>query len=109
MRDSSLVVLTVTLLTFNVASQVTSVKEYPAQFNESKQVWEEVVENQGSKTIVGMHTTFNCLANCSAKTPGSHNGSASASFDPLSMPFYTSNEVHEGLAPGGVMVIIGQD
>jgi hypothetical protein len=95
MRALPLVVLTASLLTFSVSAQITSVKEYPPQFNKSRQIWEEVVENQSSRSIVAMHTTFDCIRS----TPtGDRKAGVSGGFDVLSIPTYL--EIHEAIPSG---------
>jgi len=103
MRDLLLFVLIASPLTFSVSAQITSVKEYPPRFNKSRQTWQEVVENQGSRSIVAMHTTFDCITS----TPtGDHKAVTSGGFDVLSIPTYL--EVH-AVPSGGATTMLAED
>jgi len=103
MRDLLLVVLVASLLTFTVSAQITRVKEYPPQFNKSRRAWQEVIENQGSKSIVAMHTTFDCIT---STLTGYHKAVTSGGFDVLSIPTYL--EVH-AVPSGGVTTMLAED
>lgn len=108
MRDSPLVVLTVTLLTFNVSAQITSVKEYPVQFDRSRQTWYEVVENQDSRSILAMSTTFNCRTRFHVKSGRSVSSGSNGEYDALGNPVDIF-EGHKGIPPGGVAAIGAAD
>jgi hypothetical protein len=116
MRHWPLVVLIVSLLACNASAQftgvqVTSVKEYPPEFDESRNIWQEVVENPGPKTIVALHTTFHCtpVGPTSGPTNKRVTGQSSGGIDALSVPFYMGAEVHEGIPPGLAAEIFAED
>ena len=60
MRHSLLVLLSLSLLTFNLSAQITSVKESAVTQSELGQAWQEVIENHSFSSIVAPHTTFEC-------------------------------------------------
>jgi hypothetical protein len=108
MRGSPLVVLTVTLLTFNVSAQITSVKEYPPQFDKSRQIWQEEVENQDSRSIVAVHASFDC------PTRYPLNSGRYITFQPTGEYDALGNGVtifgdYGGIAPGAAAMIAAAD
>ncbi len=105
MRYSPLVVLIVTLLASGVSAQIPSVKEYPAQFDKSRQIWQEVVENQDSRSIVALHTTFVCPTRIPAKKSG--NSVSVGGYDALGIFDIFADP--KGVPSGGVTTILSAD
>jgi hypothetical protein len=108
MRASLPVVLTVTLLTFNVSAQVTSVKEYPPQLDESTHTWHEVVENRDAGSIVAVHATFDCPTRYPLSSGRSVSFGASGDYDALANPVNIFDD-HKGIPPGGAVTIAAAD
>jgi hypothetical protein len=103
MRDAPLVILIASLLTLNISAQIRCVKEYPPQFDNSRQIWLEVVENQDSRPIVAMETKFYCQSNIPTKESESGGG-----YDALGNGVTVFND-YKGIPPGGVATINGAD
>jgi hypothetical protein len=108
MRDSLLVALIVTLLRFSVSAQITSVKEFAPQLEKSRQVWQEVVENQDSRSIVAVHATFDCPTKYPLKSGRSVSFGATGDYDALGNPVNIFND-HKGIPPGGAVTIAAAD
>jgi hypothetical protein len=110
MRDLPLVMLVVTLLTFSVSAQVTSVKEFAPQLNKSRQIWREVVENQDSRSVVALHTTFHCPTRIPSKMSENHvrESEAGGEYDALGNPVDIFED-HKGIPPGGAVTVAAAD
>lgn len=108
MRDSPLVVLTVTLLTFNVSAQITSVKEYPPQFDKSRQIWQEGVENQDSRSIVAVHASFDCPTRYPLDSGRYVTFQPTGEYDALGNGV-TIFDDYKGIPPGGAAAIAAAD
>ncbi len=110
MRNLPLMVFFASLLTYNVSAQITSVKEYPPQFNESRQLWQQVVENQDSRSIVAMHATFDCPVTIPIHQSGKHVSRIGAigDYDALGNGVSIFDD-HRGIPHGAVTTIHAAD
>src|SRR5580658_1176090 len=108
MRDSPLLVLTVTLLTFNASAQITSVKEYPPQFDTSRQIWQEGVENQDSRSIVAVHASFDCPTRYPLNSGRYITFQPTGEYDALGNGV-TIFDDYKGIPPGGAAAIAAAD
>jgi hypothetical protein len=102
MTDWLLVLLTAILLTFNVSAQIASMKEHPARFDESRKIWEEVVENQDSdsRPIVAVHATFHCQTEFPLKSGRYKTFRTTGEYDALGNGVSIFQE-YQGIPPGG--------
>jgi hypothetical protein len=110
MRDSLLVALVMTLLTFSVSAQIKSVKEDTPEFDQSRQIWQEVIENQDPRSIVAVHASFHCPI----KPSGTHSGNYITEIGPIGEYDALGNGVtifgdYGGIAPGAAAMIAAAD
>jgi hypothetical protein len=107
MSDSPLVGLIVTLLTSNVSAQITSVKENPALFDKSRQIWQEMIENRDSKSIVAVHASFDCPERFPLESGRYVTFGRSGEYDALGT--FDVFEDPKGISPGGAVTIAAAD
>jgi hypothetical protein len=110
MRDSPLVALVMTLLTFSVSAQIKSVKEDAPEFDEPRQIWQEVIENQDSRSIVAVHASFHCPI----KPSSTHSGNYISEVGPMGEYDALGNGVtifgdYRGISPGAAAMIAAAD
>jgi hypothetical protein len=110
MRDSPLVALVMALLTFSVSAQITRVKEDTPEFDEPRQIWQEVIENQDPRSIVAVHASFHCPI----KSSGTPSGSYISEIGPTGEYDALGNGVtifddYRGISPGAAAMIAAAD
>jgi hypothetical protein len=107
MRHSPLLVLAVTLATFNVSAQITSVKVHAPELDKSGH-WQEVVENLDSRAIVAMHASFDCPTRFPMKSGRYATFPKAGEYDVLGNPPDIFVD-HKGIPLGGTAVITAAD
>lgn len=104
MRHPLLVLLTVPLLTFIVRAQITSVNESVSHSDRLGPLWQEVIENRGSSSIVALHASFKCpLRSKTGKKV------ASQSLNAYERDTLVNYGAARNVPPGGIVELLVQD